>query len=142
MEIRHATLVRAPRERVFAALTEPEHLDRWFTTGAEVDLRPGGIFHWRWRDWGPDKVTGEDPAPIVEVSPPERLVFQWHPQGREHPTAVELDLEESGDETVVRVREHGYLDTPDGRKAFADCATGWGEALVLLKLYVERGVTY
>lgn len=141
-EIRHATAIAAPRERVFAALTEPEHLDRWFTTGAQVDLRPGGIFHWRWHDWGPDRVTGEDPAPIIEVSSPERLVFRWHPQGQEHPTTVELTLEERDGGTVIRVHERGYLDTADGRRAFADCAAGWGEALTLLKLYVESGVTY
>lgn len=141
-EIRHATAIGASRERVFAALTQPEHLDRWFTTGAEVDLRPGGVFHWRWRDWGPDRVTGEDPAPIIEVSPPERLVFHWHPQGMAWPTTVELDLEERGDGTIIRVREHGYLDTSHGRRAFANCAAGWGEALTLLKLYVERGITY
>jgi hypothetical protein len=59
-----------------------------------------------------------------------------------HPTTVELDLEPVEGGTVIQVRETGYLDTPAGRKAFADCAAGWGEALTLLKLYVERGVTY
>jgi uncharacterized protein YndB with AHSA1/START domain len=141
-EIRHATFVRAPRERVFAVLATAEGLDGWFTTGAEVDLRAGGTIHWRWTDWGPDRVTAEDPAPILEVRPPERLVFQWHPQGPEHPTTVELDFEEAEGGTVVRVLERGYLDTPRGRAGFADCACGWGEALTLVKFYVEHGLRY
>jgi uncharacterized protein YndB with AHSA1/START domain len=141
-EIRHATFVRAPRERVFEAMTTPEHLDGWFTTGAEVDLRPGGTIHWRWRDWGPDRVTGDDAAPIDEVSSPERLVFRWHGQGGDRLTTVELDFEEADGGTVVRVRETGYLDTPEGRAGFANCAAGWGEALTLVKFYVESGMTY
>jgi uncharacterized protein YndB with AHSA1/START domain len=31
-----------PREVVWAAITEPEQLSRWFGTQAELDLRPGG----------------------------------------------------------------------------------------------------
>jgi len=42
----------------------------------------------------------------------------------------------------LRLQEHGYQDTPTGRKAFADCACGWGEALTLLKFYVEYGLKY
>ena len=51
-EIRMATLVRAPRERAYDALTSAHELDAWFTTGAEVDARPGGTMRWRWVDWG------------------------------------------------------------------------------------------
>ena len=140
-EIRHATLVRAPRERVFDAMTTAEDLDEWFTSGASIDLRPGGTIHWRWRDWGPDRVTAEDEAPILEVRRPDRLVFRWHPQG-ERPTTVELEFEDAADGTVVRVRETGYDDTAEGRRAFANCAAGWGEALTLLKFYVEHGESY
>jgi uncharacterized protein YndB with AHSA1/START domain len=41
----------APRELVFAAWTDPEHLARWFApqgctvTFRTIDLRPGGTFH-------------------------------------------------------------------------------------------------
>lgn len=41
-EIRMATFVKAPPERAYDALTQAEQLDAWFTTGAEVDPRPGG----------------------------------------------------------------------------------------------------
>lgn len=46
-EIRMATLVRAPRERIYDALTQAAELDAWFTSGAEVDPRPGGEMLWR-----------------------------------------------------------------------------------------------
>ena len=140
-EISHATLVRAPRERVYDAVATAEGLDGWFTTGAEVDPRPGGAIHWRWRDWGPDRVTAEDAGRVVEATPPERFVFEWHGQG-EPATTVELTFEEREDGTVVRLRERGYLDTPAGRRGLMNCSTGWGEALTLLKFYVEHGLRY
>lgn len=74
-EIRVATLVRAPRERVYDAFTRADGLDSWFTTGAEVDPRPGGELVWRWVDWGPDRYTGEDRGPVLEAR--ERYVFRW-----------------------------------------------------------------
>jgi uncharacterized protein YndB with AHSA1/START domain len=46
----------APRELVFRAWTEPEHVSKWWDpTGAplrtcEIDLRPGGAFRWVHRD--------------------------------------------------------------------------------------------
>ena len=48
-----ATLVRASRKRLYDALTQAEHLDAWFTTGAEIDATPGGMVRWRWVDWRP-----------------------------------------------------------------------------------------
>jgi len=43
---------------------------------------------------------------------------------------------------VVRLREYGYHNTPSGLRAMLDCAAGWGEAMALMKVYVEHGITY
>ncbi len=135
-----STLVRAPRESVYDALTTARGLDAWFTTGSEVDPRVGGELVWRWADWGPDRYTGEDRGPVLEARRPERYVFGW--QEKLGGTTVEVDFEEHADGTVVRLREHGYPDTPEAWRQFVSCATGWGEALTLLKFYVEHGVLY
>jgi uncharacterized protein YndB with AHSA1/START domain len=142
VEIRHSALIRAEPERVFDAFTTPEGLDGWFTSGAEVDPRPGGEIRFRWVDWGPNRISGEDGGPVLEARRPERFVFQWYPDGPSYPTTVELDFERVLEGTIVRLREHGYQDTPSGRRACLDCAAGWGEALTLLKFYVEHGIRY
>jgi uncharacterized protein YndB with AHSA1/START domain len=139
-EIHATTLVRAPRERVYDALTKAEELDSWFTNGAEVDARPGGEIMWRWVDWGPDAFTGEDRGPVLEARRPERFVFRW--QSALGGTTVEVDFGEHAEGTVVRLREHGYPDTPEGWEQHMSCASGWGEALALLKFWVEHGVRY
>ena len=44
-QIERETVIAAPVERVWALLTEAEHLGRWFgDAGAEIDLRPGGAW--------------------------------------------------------------------------------------------------
>lgn len=75
--------INAPLERVFAAWTEPELLQKWWGAHesfsapiAEVDLRVGGKYRLGMLEPGKD-------APYVcygfyrEVTPPEKLVFTW-----------------------------------------------------------------
>ncbi len=142
VEIKQSTFIRASPERVYDAFTKAEHLDGWFTTGASVDPKPGGYILFKWKDWGPDHVTAEEKCPVLEARRPERLVFLWHTDNPSYATTIEIDFQPVADGTIVRLREHGYQNTPSGRRAMLDCATGWGEALTLLKFYVEHGLRY
>lgn len=73
--------LKAPRDLVWKAWTDPEHLKRWFApkpyeiTEMELDLRPGGIF--RLRMTGPDGFdTGHgNPGCVLEVIEGEKLVW-------------------------------------------------------------------
>jgi uncharacterized protein YndB with AHSA1/START domain len=141
-EIEHAVFVRADAQRVYDALTTAEGLDGWFTSGAEVDPRPGGTICFRWVDWGPDNVTAEDSGPVLEARRPERFVFQWSPDDSSYTTTVRVDFESVDGGAIVRLHESGFRNTPSGKKACLDCASGWGEALTLLKFYVEHGLRY
>lgn len=141
-QIHFATLVRAAPERVYDAFTTSQGLDGWFTSGASVDPRPGGEILFNWEDFGPDGVSGEDGGPVLEAERPRRFVFQWQPDNTMYSTTVELEFEAVPDGTVVRLREYGYEDTPRGLEAMLDCSAGWGEALTLLKFYVEHGIRY
>lgn len=131
LEIRQATLVRADPQRVYEAFTTAEGLDAWFTDGSTVDPRPGGEIRFRWRDWGPDKVTGEDGGPVLEAVKLRRFVFQWHPEDESYATTVEVDFTPTEGGTVVRLREYGYQNTQTSQRCQLDCAAGWGEALTL-----------
>jgi uncharacterized protein YndB with AHSA1/START domain len=142
VEAKQTTLVRAKPEAVYDALTTSEGLDAWFTDGAEVDARPGGSITWSWKDWGPDKYTTRSTGPVLEAKRPERFVFQWSADNPSYASTIEITFEEVEEGTVVRLREYGYHDTPSGRGALLECAAGWGEALTLMKYYVEHGIIY
>ncbi|MHA2026120.1 MAG: SRPBCC family protein [Candidatus Thorarchaeota archaeon] len=142
VEVKQTTLVRAKPEVVYDAIATGEGLDAWFTVGSEVDAKPGGSITFRWKDWGPDKYTTESKGPVLEAKRGERFVFQWNSDKPTYATTIEIDFEPVEEGTVVRLREYGYHDTPSGRAALLECAAGWGEALTLLKYYVEHGLTY
>ena len=69
----------APRERVFRAFTEPEHLARWWgPEGWQIEthaheLAPGGVWHYVLR--GPEGMESWSKATYREVTPPARLVY-------------------------------------------------------------------
>ncbi|HEY3975437.1 MAG TPA: SRPBCC family protein [Candidatus Sulfotelmatobacter sp.] len=69
----------APRRLVFEAWTKPEYVplwllgpEGWAMPVCEIDLRPGGTWHFVWRNR--DGKEMEMRGTYREVSPPERLV--------------------------------------------------------------------
>lgn len=138
-EINQATFIKAPPEKVYDTITSAEGWDAFFTTGMEIDPRPGGNILFRWKDWGPDFYTLSAGGPVLEAKRPERFVFQW---GSKYLTTIMIDLIEEHGGTTVRLIECGYRNTPESRAMMLECAAGWGEALTLLKFYIEHGITY
>ncbi|MFW9968532.1 MAG: SRPBCC domain-containing protein [Candidatus Thorarchaeota archaeon] len=144
VEIKQATLIRASPERVYDAIATAEGLDSWFTSGSVVDARPGGRIQFVWKDWGPDKYTTESDGPVLEAERGKRFVFQWNPDSgnRELATTIEISLEAVKEGTILRLREYGHENTSTSLAALAECAAGWGEAITLMKFYVEHGIIY
>lgn len=71
--------IDVPRELVWKAWTEPEHLKQWFCpkpwriATCEIDLRPGGIFRSVMR--GPNGEEHDNSGCFLEIVPLERLVW-------------------------------------------------------------------
>lgn len=69
-----------PRELLFRAWTEPEHLKNWWgphgftNTFYEFDLRPGG--YWRFTMHGPDGKNYENESIFETIIPAERIIFE------------------------------------------------------------------
>lgn len=99
-------LVDAPRALVFEAHTSPQHVpnwllgpDGWTMPVCEIDLRPGGTWHFVWR-----KANGAEMGmrgSYLEVVAPERLVSteSW---GADWPeTTNTLVLTDMGGRTLI-----------------------------------------
>ncbi len=72
----------APRELVFSAFTDPNHLAQWWgpngftTTTSAFDFRPGGV--WRFVMHGPDGRDYQNRVTFEEIVRPERIVYRLH----------------------------------------------------------------
>jgi len=137
--IEHKIIIRSPRERVFNAIATGKGLDQWFTKGSSVDVFEGGKIRFVWRDWGADHVDTEAEGPVLEYNAPERFVFKWWST---NPSTVEFDFKVIPEGTMVILKEHGYENSREGMDRCIECAIGWGQALTLMKFYLEHGVTY
>ena len=80
---------------VWEALTEPERLEEWFATEAELDPTPGGAGVFRWGDGDERRAT------VREAAEQERLVLEWDDDGGR----VVIELEQIDDGTLLRVVE-------------------------------------
>jgi uncharacterized protein YndB with AHSA1/START domain len=98
----------APREVVWAALTDPRHVVRWYggrgfeNPVCEMDVRPGG--RWRHVMRTPDGVEHELHFVFVEVVKPERLVWRSVADGGRPPEGIHdntmtVTLEDAGTQT-------------------------------------------
>ena len=73
--------IKAPREAVFAACTDPKRAAQWWAPrdftllSCEMDVRPGGRWHRRMR--GPGGTVTVKHGIYREVVAPERLVFTY-----------------------------------------------------------------
>lgn len=106
--IRVVRLIRARRDRVWAAWTDPARVSRWWgpegfsTTTHAHDLRPGG--GWRFTMHGPDGTDYGNRVVYDRVEPPELLTYdhfaEGDPDDAPHFTA-RVAFAEDGDQTRV-----------------------------------------
>jgi len=130
--IERRILLRAPRSRVWRALTDPVEFGTWFGVKVEGTFAPGarvtgtithkGYEHIRW------DIT-------IERMEPERLfAWRWHPcaiepgvdYSSETPTLVVFELEEVEGGTQLGVVESGFDRVPLARRAQAYRMNGEG----------------
>lgn len=117
--------IRAEREAVFAAFTQPEMLRKWFcprdlqVISAEADVRVGGAFRIRMHKASEvHTVRGN----YREVIPGQRLVFshQWQ-EPDAATTRVTVELTDCDGGTLVSITHEGF----DSRESKESHQRGW-----------------
>jgi uncharacterized protein YndB with AHSA1/START domain len=108
-EIVITRVVDAPRRLVFEAYTNPEHLPHWMLGPkgwsmpvCEIDLRPGGAWHFVWRR--SDGTEMGMRGVYQEIVPPERLVSSEAWGGDWPETLNTLVLSEQDGKTTITQR--------------------------------------
>lgn len=118
--------LRAPRSRVWRALTDAREFGTWFGARLTGEFRPAG------RVSGPITIQGFDhltlELEIVRLEPETYFAYRWHPYAvepgvdysGEPTTLVEFHLEDRAEGgTSLTVIESGFEHIPPARRAKA-----------------------
>ena len=119
-EIVVTRVVDAPRRLVFEAHTNPAHLPHWMLGPSgwtmpvcEIDLRPGGTWHFVWRNADGTEMAMR--GVYQEVVPPERLVSTESWGGDWPETLNTLTLSEENGKTTIT--QHTRYQSKQARDA-------------------------
>jgi uncharacterized protein YndB with AHSA1/START domain len=143
--IEREILLKAPRARVWRALSNAEEFGDWFGVALKGKTFAAG-----------QRVQGHITYPgyehvvwdvVIERMEPERLLsFRWHPYAvdpsvdysKEPTTLVEFELKEVEDGTLLSVVESGFDNIPPSRRleAFRMNSGGWDEQMKNIEKHV------
>ena len=127
----------APRDLVFQAFTEPEHVKQWWgprgwsLPECDMDVRVGGSFHYLMK--GPKGEEHGVKGTFFEIVPPERLVFS---DGFEAAEMADFDArltlifqEEPEDRTKLTMTSLYKSKAVRDQVLKMGVGQGWGESL-------------
>jgi uncharacterized protein YndB with AHSA1/START domain len=129
--------IAASPETVWEFLVDADKATRWMGQRAELDPRPGGLYHVA-------VVPGHTArGEFVELDPPHRLVFTWGWEpGEDGPnpvppgsSTIEIELTPEGDGTKLRFV---HRDLP-GKEAAESHAHGWDHYFERLRIAAAGG---
>jgi uncharacterized protein YndB with AHSA1/START domain len=136
--------VRAPRSRVWRAISNAKEFGTWFRMNVDGEFTEGAKLRGRITHPGYEHVTLDL---LVEKIEPERYFsYRWHPHAldssidysAEPMTLVEFILEDAEGGTAVTIIESGFDRIPAERRdeAFRSNANGWTGQIKNLAQYV------
>ena len=135
-------VIEAPRDRVYAAWTDPEQLKQWFgpenvkTRELVADARVGGTFRWDIINSEGEEMTmrGE----FRELQPDKKIVFTWQWEDDEdwenHISIVTVELYDRDGGTELRLT-HEQLPNEESRDGHT---RGWESALDKLERLISK----
>jgi uncharacterized protein YndB with AHSA1/START domain len=149
--------LRAPRARVWRALTDFKEFGHWFGVKFEGPFANGARVRGVITPTAVDPVVAKAQTPYeglpfeitIETIEPERVfAFRWHPFAHdknvdysgEPTTLVQFTLEDSADGILLSVTESGFDRIPLARRAEAFTANeeGWGMVITLIEKHLAN----
>ena len=137
-------LLRAPRSRVWRALTNTEEFGKWFRVKLEGAFAVGQLIRGRITHPGYEHVTME--VTVERMDDEHLFSFRWHPYAidpkfdysTEPTTLVEFRLEGEADGTRLTVVESGFDRIPATRRdeAFRMNSQGWAAQIENIRRHV------
>jgi uncharacterized protein YndB with AHSA1/START domain len=140
--------LRAPRSRVWKALTTAAQFGAWFGVKLDGEFVPGRKIAGKLTIRGVEHLTLE--MTVEKIEPEHTFSYRWipyavdkdHDYSSEEPTLVEFSLRETASGTLLRVTETGFGRVPLARraKAFEMNDRGWSAQLKKIEEYLAHAV--
>jgi uncharacterized protein YndB with AHSA1/START domain len=138
-------VVRAPRSRVWQAITDSQEFGKWFRAEMKAPFVPGASTQGRITHPGYEHLTFE--VQVERMEPEHLFSLRWHPYAvdpqhdysQEPTTLVVFELDEVPQGTRIRVTESGFDQIPLARRAeaFRMNSNGWAQQLENITRYVD-----
>ena len=142
--IEKQVVVRAPRARVWRALTESSEFGRWFGVRPTGAFTPGARVTGAVTHKGYEHLTWD--VTIETMEPERKFAWRWHPGpvsadqvGNEPTTLVVFELRDVEGGTLVTVVESGFDAVPATRRgdAYRSNDEGWTQQMEAIRRHVE-----
>jgi uncharacterized protein YndB with AHSA1/START domain len=143
--IEKKVLLRAPKARVWRALTNADEFGTWFRVAMEGPFEVGRVAKGRITHPGYEHLVME--VTVERMDPEDVFAFRWHPYAidpavdysNEPTTLVEFRLEDAPGGTMLTVVESGFDRIPASRRAdaFRMNDEGWSAQVENLRRHVE-----
>lgn len=132
--IHHETQIDAPTERVWDVLTNPDELNRWIATNANIHLEKDGVYGLGWtagdEDYGASK--------ILDVVPGQKLVLEISPFPGQSPTVVTWEMKENNGKTWLTFTHSGF----DADQDVSELHSGWLNFVNWMRSVAEYGAAW
>lgn len=149
-QIERSTFIRAPRSRVWRALTDIGEFCRWFSAETEEPaFTPGAHVKLRSTYPGP-YYKMEFAVDVEEMVPEQTFSWRWHPGTRdpgedlsaEPMTLVTFTLEDAEGGTRITVTETGFDQLFESRRGrvFEQNEGGWKHQMASFERYFGESV--
>ncbi|WP_053219304.1 SRPBCC family protein [Virgibacillus senegalensis] len=140
--IKHRTYIKTYASDIYRALTTEKGWNAWFTDETTLTFSEDGKGTLRlcWEDFGQERQCIVEHCQITAMATDKLFAFTWKP-GRSE-TIVRLLLKPYKAGTMVELEEKGYTLSNQDLETSLYCASGWGEALTLFKIYLETGLVF
>ena len=155
--IEKTTLLRAPLERVWRAISDAKQFGSWFGVDFDGPFVAGQRLSGRIVPTSVDAEVAKSQEPyrgrafdftIDRIEPMRRFSFRWHPfavdpnvdYSQEPTTLVELVLDEVAEGTRLTITESGFDRVPLERRAqaFKMNEQGWAAQAKLVEKYLAQ----
>ena len=123
--IEKKVVLRAPRSRVWRAITTAEEFGAWFRMNLDGEFAEGGTVRGKLTHPGYEHVTLE--MRVERIEPERYFSYRWHPYAidpavdysAEPTTLVEFTLQDTEGGTALTIVESGFDRIPLARRAEA-----------------------